>query len=105
MALILFPCGTPGSEISSPVGLDAESTPDISSESDSEEPTESSPTEVAAATNTPEPFPTPSIPQGELIEIWRPMDSSNFLVDVGCNPAEMLLSLISGFAESQKSGM
>ena len=82
MALILFACGTPGSEISSPVGLDAESTPDISTESDSEGPTESIPTEVPAAMNTPEQSPTPSIPQEELIEIWRPLIGSYFLVDV-----------------------
>ena len=82
IALILFACGTPGSEISSPAGLDAESTPDISTESDSEGPTESIPTEVPAAMNTPEPSPTLSIPQEELIEIWRPLIGSYFLVDV-----------------------
>ncbi len=97
MALILFACGTPGSEISSPAGLDAESTPDISSESGSEKPTESIPTEVPDATITPEPLLTPSIPQGELIEIWRPLIGSYFLVDVGCQlTGEMLLE----FSES-----
>jgi hypothetical protein len=80
-ALILFACGTPGSEISSPVGLDADSIP----------------TEVPAATNTPELSLTPSIPQEELIEIWRPLIGSYFLVDVGCQiTGEMLLE----FSES-----
>lgn len=91
IALILSACGTPGTEISSSVGLDAESTPGISSESDSEEPTESIPTEVPAATEFPEPSPTPSIPQEELIEIWRPLIGSYFLVDVGCQITEEML--------------
>ena len=58
IALILFACGTPGSEI---------------------------------------PSPTPSIPQEELIEIWRPLIGSYFLVNVGCQiTGEMLLE----FSES-----
>lgn len=85
-ALILFACGTAQSEISSPARLDAES---ISSE-------------VPAATDTPVPSPTSSIPQEELIEIWRPLIGSYFLVDVGCQiTGEMLLE----FSESDSEAL
>ena len=91
ISLVLFACGTPGTEISSPVEVEATSTQDTSSESVTEEPPEPSPTLVPTSTNTPEPSPTPEVSQEELILTWRPSLGAYFLVDVSCRLTEEML--------------
>lgn len=106
ISLILFACGTPGTEISSAPELEATSTQDKSSESITEEPSEPSPTLIPTSTNTPEPSPTPAVSQEDLILTWRPTIAAYFLVDMGCKfTEEMLLEFKdSGGGEMDKLG-
>ena len=92
ISILLVACGAPGTEKSSPVEIESTTpTSGVSSEEITEDSSEAIPTDVPKVTDTPEPSPTPSMPQEDLIEEWQPLIGSYFLVGASCQVAEEML--------------